>query len=131
MYAASITQLVPNAHLDEVENSVDKMIGARSWLWTFIVFMMVINILQLGQAVFTASALDPTRMLKIYGGLVSAALNTLLSSSLLLSMFGIYYDTELGLPVVNYVPGWAYQRRHDCIRLDGNELGHRTIRSDL
>jgi hypothetical protein len=100
--------LVPNDHLDQVEGSVDTMIGARSWLWSLITFMMVSNVLQLGQAVVAASALDPTRMLKIYGGLSSAGLHSVTSTSLLLSMYGIYYDAELGLPVVNYVPGWAY-----------------------
>ena len=99
--------LVPNAHLEMVD-SIDNMMGARSWLWTFIVFTMLINMLQLAGAVFATSAMDPQRMIKIYGGLSTAGLNTIVNSAVLCSMFGIYYDVELGLPLVNYVPGWAY-----------------------
>ena len=99
--------LVPNAHLEMVD-SIDNMMGARSWLWTFIVFTMLINMLQLAGAVFATSAMDPQRMIKIYGGLSTAGLNTIVNSAVLCSMFGIYYDAELGLPLVNYVPGWAY-----------------------
>ena len=100
--------LVPNAHLDHVEASVDDMIVTRARLWRLIMLIMWTNLFQLGHAVIASSALDPTRMLKIYGGLSSAGLNLLLTSSFLLSQYGIYYDAELGLPVVNYVPGWAY-----------------------
>lgn len=89
-------------------DSIDNMMGARSWLWTFIVFTMLINMLQLAGAVFATSAMDPQRMIKIYGGLSTAGLNTIVNSAVLCSMFGIYYDVELGLPLVNYVPGWAY-----------------------
>lgn len=89
-------------------DSIDNMMGARSWLWTFIVFTMLINMLQLAGAVFATSAMDPQRMIKIYLGLSTAGLNTIVNSAVLCSMFGIYYDVELGLPLVNYVPGWAY-----------------------
>ena len=89
-------------------DSVDNMVGSRSWVWGLIVFLMVANMIQLGWAVFATSAMDPQRMTKIYGGLASAGLNTVVNSAVICSMFGIYYDAELGMPVVNYMPGWAY-----------------------
>lgn len=43
-----------------------------------------------------------------YGALVSLGGNTILAGALLCSMYGVYMDPSLHLPVVNYVPGWAY-----------------------
>lgn len=99
---------MPNAHLDLVEDSVDSMISARNALFNVMFYIMVVSMMQLFSAVFLSSALDPLRMVKIYGGLTSAGINLVLNSAVICSMYGIYYDSELGLPVVNYVPGWAY-----------------------
>lgn len=100
--------LVPAAHIDLVESDVEKLLSSRHWIWFFAVLGTTLTCWQLYNAVMKTSFLNPLSVTSVYGALINAGLATMVNAAVQCSMFGIYFDAELGLPVVNYVPGWVY-----------------------
>jgi len=100
--------LVPNAHLDLVQESVEDLLWTRGFLHSLLVFQLVTQVFELGNLIFRGSSLDPGFHVQKFTTITKMGLLNLPIAAGMCSLYGIYVDPALGLPVVNYVPGWAY-----------------------
>ena len=100
--------LLPRDHLDLVQEDVHTLLRTRNTLFFLMIFSMITQLVNLFKAIFMDSSVERLHPLKVFGALFFAGPNTIVMGSNFCSMFGVYMDPSLALPVVNYVPGWAY-----------------------
>ena len=100
--------------LPDLEESVDQMLSARSWIWFALSCALSLSLIYLASYTKWWLFLEradtvfvTAHQSEAYKFLSAAGLYTVVSSTVLCSMYGVYFDSELGLPVVNYVPGGA------------------------
>lgn len=78
------------------------ILRARWWIFVMTNFGVGMNLLTLVIKTCTGSAADVT--VQTFG----IALQTFFAGILMTSLYGIYWDPNLNIAYINYVPGWAY-----------------------
>lgn len=93
--------LIPSSLVGTTQNTSSTLITVRLLIALMTSVTTMVSVLK---PLISSIANDPRALSE----LSSAGLNSMVGMAVLCSLYGMIYDKETGLVMVNYVPGWGY-----------------------